>query len=527
LKARLLQGMPMLPRVPLFLVTCLLVPGTFAGPSGDVVESLPGWDKPLLSKVYAGYIETGSKDNATKMYEHYLFFESEGDPAKDPLIMWTNGGPGASSFFGSFAELGPYFLSDASKKTDDYQKTGVPTLFENFYRWSKLGNLLIRNLPPPIGFSYCDPAGPAGDGYSCGPWNDTSVAKHSYDFMAGWIDAFPEYKGRDLFLTGESYAGVYIPMLAKEILDHGGSLAAQLKGVAVGDGCTNGLHCVPHKGPLFNVEFFHGHGQFSDKTYREIKAVCPEAELFDGVKDTNKACKNALDKMDEEKGYNFGYNLYDECYDFALSESPKRWYEQSQYGPQTPRPRRSQAPRSVEPPAGLEKWHMDGSPCGGTDVLPDWVNTPAVKKALHVAANAQFFTGDNGVGFTYKGTVPDVIPWYKEWAESKKLRILIYNGDSDPGLNSFLGQNWTAGLGMRERQSWRPWTRDGKIKMGGYVTRYEGNFDYLTIRGSGHMVPEYKPEAAFVFLKSFLDDVDYPHYVKPTAVVDARGAVVV
>ena len=35
-------------------------------------------------------------------------------------------------------------------------------------------------------------------------------------------------------------------------------------------------------------------------------------------------------------------------------------------------------------------------------------------------------------------------------------------------------------------------------KMGGYATRYVTDFDYVTIRGAGHMVPEYKPEAAFV-----------------------------
>jgi carboxypeptidase C (cathepsin A) len=491
-------------------VAVLFSQGVWAAPEADVVKSLPGWSKPLFSKTYAGYIEVGSKDKATKMYEHYLFFESEKDPANDPLIMWTNGGPGASSFFGAFSELGPYYLSYASTKTASYKSTGIPTLFENAYRWTKLGNLLIRNLPPPIGFSYCDPIGPAGDGYSCGPWNDTSVAKHSYDFMHNWIQTFPEYKGRDLFLTGESYAGVYVPMLAREILAHGGELAGQLKGLAVGDGCTTGLGCVPHHGPYFDVEFFHGHGQFSDKTYREIKTTCSEDELFNGVKDTS--CKKVLDKMDAERGYSFAYNLYDECYDFALSTS-RKWHERLPFGPSvTARSRRLSGATNPNP-----TWHMDGSPCGGTGVLPHWVNNSAVKKALHVSEDANFFTGDNGVGFTYIGTEPDLTPWYKKVAQTTKLRVLIYNGDTDPGLNSFLGENWTAGLGLREKEAWRPWTRDGKIKMGGYVTRYEGDFDYLTIRGSGHMVPEYKPEAAFVFLEHFLQNREYPRYVKPTA----------
>lgn len=500
----------------LFWLTCLLGHGAWAAPAADLMKSLPGWDKPLLSRTYAGYIEVGSKDKATKMFEHYLFFESEGNPAKDPLIMWTNGGPGASSFFGSFSELGPYYLTDASKKTESYKKTGVPTLFENFYRWTKLGSLLIRNLPPPIGFSYCDPAGPSGDGYSCGPWNDTSTAQHSADFMSGWMNTFSEYKKNDLFLTGESYAGIYVPMLAREILARGGPLASQLKGVAVGDGCTNGQSptCTNARGPLFDVEFYHGHGQFSDKTYRAIKATCSEEELMHGVK--SNACKKQLDQMDTEKGYNFAYNLYDECYDFALSS--RKWHEPLGKGPPAIRARKlGQGPSGSS--SASQEWHMDGTPCGGTDVLPYWVNASAVKKALHVADDALFFTGDNGVGFTYKGTEPDITPWYKSIAEKSKLRVLIYNGDADPSLNSFYGENWTAGLGLREKQSWRPWTRDGKNKMGGYVTRYEGGFDYLTIRGSGHMVPEYKPEAAFVFLKSFLQDQDYPHLVMDDDVV--------
>eukprot|EP00913_Durusdinium_trenchii_P026708 g25057.t1 len=99
--------------------------------------------------------------------------------------------------------------------------------------------------------------------------------------------------------------------------------------------------------------------------------------------------------------------------------------------------------------------------------------------------------------------------------QNQKLRVLIYNGDADPGLNSFYAQNWTTAVGIPEVQSWRPWTRDGKMKMGGYATRYEHDFDFLTIRGAGHMVPEFKPEAAFVMMSSFLSGQDYPPYNPP------------
>jgi carboxypeptidase C (cathepsin A) len=86
---------------------------------------------------------------------------------------------------------------------------------------------------------------------------------------------------------------------------------------------------------------------------------------------------------------------------------------------------------------------------------------------------------------------------------------------ADPGINSFVSQNWTVALGFKETQAWRPWTVDGKQQMGGYVTRYENNFDFLTIRGAGHMVPEFKPTASLAFLTAFLKNEDYMPYAKP------------
>jgi len=40
-------------------------------------------------------------------------------------------------------------------------------------------------------------------------------------------------------------------------------------------------------------------------------------------------------------------------------------------------------------------------PCGGPAAIFKWVSSFAVKEAFHVRWNADFFSGDNGIGFTY------------------------------------------------------------------------------------------------------------------------------
>ena len=107
----------------------------------DEITRLPGWDDELPSRLFAGHVDAGEADEAGvhyTMHEHYFFVESESDPATDPVIVWTNGGPGASSMFGLFVELGPFFTSGASTQTAAYNKTKVPTLFRNEFGWSKL-----------------------------------------------------------------------------------------------------------------------------------------------------------------------------------------------------------------------------------------------------------------------------------------------------------------------------------------------------------------------------------------------------
>ena len=60
---------------------------------------------------------------------------------------------------------------------------------------------------------------------------------------------------------------------------------------------------------------------------------------------------------------------------------------------------------------------------------------------------------------------------YRHVIENTSLRLLVYNGDTDPGLNSFYAENWTSALGYNEVEPWRGWTMDGREEMGGYITR--------------------------------------------------------
>ena len=69
---------------------------------------------------------------------------------------------------------------------------------------------------------------------------------------------------------------------------------------------------------------------------------------------------------------------------------------------------------------------------------------------------------------------PGLAVQYKKWAETKAIRSLVYSGDVDPGVKYMGSEEWTSGLKLKERQTWRPWTLDNGTRMGGYVTRYEG-----------------------------------------------------
>ena len=46
---------------------------------------------------------------------------------------------------------------------------------------------------------------------------DQSTAQDAYEFLVNWFAIYPEYALHKFYITGESYAGIYIPMLMQQI----------------------------------------------------------------------------------------------------------------------------------------------------------------------------------------------------------------------------------------------------------------------------------------------------------------------
>jgi carboxypeptidase C (cathepsin A) len=450
----------------------------------DRVKSLPGWNQPLPSNWFSGYLDYDFQGQ--QVHTHYVLIEVEqiGDQNSDdkPLIYWSNGGPGASSLYGLMTELGPLLLSDESINTLEYKETGIPTPMYNPYSWTRLGSILIIDQPAPVGFSFCNSNTTSEN---CGDikWTDELSSLNAYTALQAFYKTkFPCYKSKDFYLTGESYAGIYVPTLARRIVNDADSGIA-LKGFAVGDGCLGTETSVCGGMADGFVDFWHiffmaGHHQIPLSDFRLVMKACfhhDQPGFLTSNTEDDKICKAALEKVKQELGGFFEYSLYDDC-----------TYRN-----------------------GLLKGGLNTYSCGGGVVMEEYFKLDQVHEAFHV--KAEFFETDNAVGdFDYTPTEKDLTGFYKEI--NGKLKVLVYNGDTDPAITSFAAQNWTSHLGFKELEHWRPWTIDSCKRMGGYVTRYEGSFDFLTIRGSGHMVPTEKPAATFAFIQAWMKGAEYPDF---------------
>jgi len=149
--------------------------------------------------MYSGFLDIdGGK------HIHYIFVESQYDKLRDPVIVWFNGGPGCSSLLGFGAEHGPYIMKDGNTRFEQ-------TL--NEWSWNTNANVLYIESPAGVGYSWLDA------GYKPKPiYDDDITAKDAWNAINVWQGRFPEFNAAEIFIAGESYAGIYVPYLVHENL---------------------------------------------------------------------------------------------------------------------------------------------------------------------------------------------------------------------------------------------------------------------------------------------------------------------
>jgi len=87
---------------------------------------------------------------------------------------------------------------------------GTTDFVPNPYSWNRNASVLYVEQPAGVGYSYCG-AGKSSD--EC-KFDDNTSAADNLAFVIEWFKLFPEYRTHKTFYTGESYAGIYVPLLS-------------------------------------------------------------------------------------------------------------------------------------------------------------------------------------------------------------------------------------------------------------------------------------------------------------------------
>ncbi|KAF9519141.1 hypothetical protein BS47DRAFT_1375109 [Hydnum rufescens UP504] len=155
---------------------------------------------------------SGAKGEKRKLF--FWFFPAKHAHNRDDIVFWTNGGPGCSSLEGFLQENGPFKWPQGTAKP-------IP----NQWSWTNLTSMLWVEQPVGTGFSQGVP----------NISNDDELAAQLAGFFVQFLDIFHELKHKNFYLSGESYAGIYVPYIANYLYEHPGLVPLNLKGIWITD----------------------------------------------------------------------------------------------------------------------------------------------------------------------------------------------------------------------------------------------------------------------------------------------------
>mmetsp|Transcript_6539 Transcript_6539/g.15120 ORF Transcript_6539/g.15120 Transcript_6539/m.15120 type:complete len:438 (+) Transcript_6539:19-1332(+) len=402
----------------------------------DLITSLPGYGVPKETQ-YAGYIPVNKTASL-----FYWFVGAQESNDTTPLVVWINGGPGASSLTGCLAENGPFTLQPNL------------TLVDNPFSWNRHAHMLYIDQPVGTGFSFVG----SDDEYAT---TEDEVAVGFYSGLQGFYAKHPEYRNATLFLTGESYAGKYLPAIAEYIVEQNSqsSEPVPLEAVAIGNGLVN----PPDQ---FSSMALHA---YNLGLIDEAQLSQATAAFID--------CVSLANQGQWVQAYNVCNGMSDTIFKWA---GDLFLYDIRQHG---------------NPFAEL------------TSVMRKYLNQTDVKEALHVGDHV-WTSGDGGNPVADHLMNEFMQPLlYKVPPLLQHVRILFYSGQFDGSCCNPAGSRTmlrTMPWPFQDEFNNAPrtiWSVDGLTA--GYA-KSAANLTEVLILDSGHLVPCNQPAVAYEMLTRFI-----------------------
>ncbi|KAI5648584.1 hypothetical protein M9H77_34589 [Catharanthus roseus] len=394
---------------------------------------------------HAGYYKI-QHSHAARMF--YFFFESR-NSKEDPVVIWLTGGPGCSSELALFYENGPFSI------------TNNLSLAWNEYGWDKVSNLLYVDQPVGTGFSYTTDRRDVRH-------DETGVSDDLYDFLQAFFTEHPEFVKNDFYITGESYAGHYIPAFAARV--HRGNKAKEglhinLKGFAIGNGLTD---------PAIQYGAYSDYaldmGLISKSDYSKINRFLPVCEA--GIK---------LCGTDGKISCMASYLVCNAIFNSILARAGDvNYYD-------------------------IRKKCV-GNLCYDFSNLDKFLNQKSVRQALGVG-DLEFVSCSPTV---YQALLVD---WMRNLEVGiptlleDGIKLLIYAGEYDLICNWLGNSRWVHAMqwsGQKEFVASPEVLFEVEGSKAGLLKNY-GPLSFLKVHDAGHMVPMDQPKAALEMLKRWME----------------------
>lgn len=367
----------------------------------------------------------------------FWFFCKEGrDWEYAPVILWLQGGPGCSSMYGLFEENGPFIVTKKGLKRRKYS-------------WTKYYNIIYIDQPVGSGFSFTN----SSFGYIN---SQEQVADHLYEALTQFFQLYPELENNEFYISGESYAGRYIPAIAFKIhkLKMAGKCNLNLKGLFMISATIDGVSLTNNL-----ADFCYHIGVIDCRTKDNLKSMERDIESYIH----SRLWKNASQLSDTMLEKICDHSFVD-LYDYTKPNSS----EEDQY--------------------------------------VKFLQSSDTRKKLHVG-NVTYYDCSNKVYEDFTDDISKtVVPWVEELLEHYPIASIGGQFDVVVAyplvINALKQLEWSGAFEYSSAK--RSIIYDGK-RVAGY-SKTARNLKEVLVRLAGHMIPKSQPRVALNLLNRFVNN---------------------